>query len=123
MSVPSGAERREHPRHPTRLPLYVALAGELYHKTVGVEAKDISSGGLAFETKTGLPLEARATIMLGKLDGLPSTAHIEARIVHCEPHPDGETFTIGVKFVRLVDVTAAELVARVSPGPAPSASE
>ena len=61
--------------------------------------------------------------MLGKLDGLPATAHIEARIVHCEPHADGETFTIGVKFVRLVDVTAEELVARVSPGPAQSPSD
>jgi hypothetical protein len=94
--------------------MYVALQGELFHKTVGVEAKDISNGGLAFESKTALPQEARATVMLGKLPGLPATAHIEARIVHCEPQGDGETFTIGVKFVRLVDVTAEELVARVS---------
>jgi hypothetical protein len=114
VSEPSGEERREHTRHPTRLPLYVALSGELYQKTVAVEAKDVSNGGLAFETKTALPLEAQATLMLGKLDGLPSTAHIEARIVHCQPHADGESFTIGVKFVRLVDVTLEELVARVS---------
>ena len=109
-----GAERRQHPRKPARFPLYVALAGELYHKTVSVEARDLSNGGLAFETKTGLPDGARATVMLGKLDGMPATAHIEARIVHCRPEPDGESFTVGVKFEEFVDVTTEQLLAYVT---------
>jgi PilZ domain len=113
-------ERREHPRWPARFPLYVAMAGELFHKTVAVEARDLSSGGLAFETKTAIAKDSRATVMLGKLQGLPATAHIEARIVHCEPSKDGETFTVGVMFVRFVDVTAEDLMKRVSPPePAP----
>ena len=73
----TGAERRQHPRKPTRFPLYVALAGELYHKTVEVQARDLSNGGLAFDTRTTLPHGARATVMLGRLAGLPRTAHIE----------------------------------------------
>jgi hypothetical protein len=110
----SGSERRQHARRPARFPLYVALAGELYHKMVSVEAKDISNGGLAFETKTGLPEGSRSTVMLGKLDGMPATAHIEARIVHCRPLGDGETFTVGVKFEQFVDISTDQLLAYVT---------
>jgi hypothetical protein len=110
-----GRERREHPRWPARFPLYVAVSGELFHKTVPVEAKDLSNGGLAFETKTALPKDAPTTVMLGKLQGLSTTAHIEARIVHCEPREGGESFIVGVEFVRFVDVTAEELLNRVTP--------
>ena len=86
MSAPQD-ERRKHPRSPTRFPLYVAIQGELYHKMVTVEATDISAGGLAFETKTPLPKDAKTTVMLGKLEGLPGTAHIEAEVMHCGPFP------------------------------------
>lgn len=110
----TGAERRQHPRKPARFPLYVALAGELYHKTVSVEVLDLSNGGLAFETKTALPNGARSTVMLGRLGGMPSTAHIEARIVHCQPLPDGESFMVGVKFEEFVDITAEQLLAYVT---------
>jgi hypothetical protein len=119
MSETNEANRRQHPRWPVRLPLYVALAGELYHKTVGVESRDLSAGGLAFATRTALPNAARTTIMLGKLEGLPSTAHIEARVVYCRPHPDGDGFTVGVQFTHFVDVTAEELLARAKASGAP----
>jgi len=108
------ADRRAHPRRAARFPLYVALAGELYHKMVSVDARDVSNGGLAFETKTGLPPGARATIMLGKLEGMASTAHIEAKVVHCRPLGDGETFTIGVEFVEFVEITSDQLLAYVT---------
>ena len=110
----TGAERRQHPRKPARFPLYVALAGELYHKTVAVEARDLSNGGLAFETRTALPDGARATVMLGRLEGLPRTAHVEARIVHCQPLPDGESFKVGVRFEEFVDITPERLLAYVT---------
>jgi hypothetical protein len=110
----AGAERRQHPRRPARFPLYVALAGELYHKMVLVEARDISNGGLAFETKTALPDGARSTVMLGRLDGMPATAHIQASIAHCRPQPDGESFMVGVKFEEFVDITTEQLLAYVS---------
>ena len=114
MSAPSADERRQHERRPARFPLYVALHGELYHKMVTVEATDISGGGLAFETKTSLPKDAKTTVMLGKLEGLPTTAHIEARVVHSDPLPGGESFSVGVRFVRFVDITPEELLARVA---------
>jgi hypothetical protein len=110
----SGAERRQHPRQPARFPFYVALAGELYHKTVSVEARDLSNGGLAFETRTALPQGARGTVMLGRLEGLPRTAHIEARIVYCQPQPDGESFKVGAKFEEFVDVTVEKLLVYVT---------
>ena len=116
MSDPSHDERRQHPRRPGRFPLYVALQGELYHKMVTVEATDISKGGLAFETTTPLPQDAQTTVMLGKLEGLPGTAHIEARVVHSQPLPDSDSFSVGVRFERFVDITPEELLARVSPG-------
>ena len=114
MNDTSPDERRQHARRPGRFPLYVALQGELYHKMVTVEATDISKGGLAFETKTSLPKDAKTTVMLGKLEGLPGTAHIEARVVHSQPLPGSESFSIGVRFVRFVDITPEELLARVA---------
>ena len=110
MNDTSNDELRQHPRRPGRFPLYVALQGELYHKMVTVEARDISAGGLAFETRTSLPKDAKTTVMLGKLEGLPGTAHIEARVVHSEPLPGSDSFAVGVRFVRFVDITAEELM-------------
>ena len=118
MSGTAKDERRQHPRLPRRFPLYVALQGELYNKMVTVEARDISAGGLAFETQTPLPQDARATVMLGKLEGLPGTAHIEAQVVHSEPLPGSDSFAVGVRFVRFVDITPEELIARVKDPPA-----
>ena len=107
-------DRRRHPRLAARYPLYVALEGELYQKMVTVEALDISKGGLAFETKTPLPKDAKTTVMLGKLEGLPGSAHIEARVVHSKPIPGSDSFQVGVEFVRFVDITPEELLARVT---------
>lgn len=114
MSGASEDERRQHPRRPGRFPLFVALEGELYHKMVTVEARDISAGGLAFQTQTLLPNDAKTTVMLGSLEGLPASAHIEARVVHSNPLPGSEYFSVGVRFVRFVDITAEELIARVT---------
>lgn len=113
MSAPPD-ERRKHPRSPTRFPLYVAIQGELYHKMVTVEARDISAGGLAFEAKSPLPRDAKTTVMLGKLEGLPGTAHIEAQVMHCAPVPGSDSFSVGVRFERFVDITAEELLALVT---------
>jgi hypothetical protein len=113
----SPAERRQHPRRPARFPLYVALEGEIYQKMVAVAARDVSNGGLAFETRTSLPEGARSTVMLGKLDGMPSTAHIEARVVHCRPLAEGDGYTVGVNFDRFVDIIPEQLMAYVSREP------
>ena len=113
MSAPQD-ERRKHPRSPTRFPLYVAIRGELYHKMVTVEATDISAGGLAFETKTPLPKDAKTTVMLGKLEGLPGTAHIEAEVMHSRPVPGSDSYSVGVRFEKFVDITAEELLALVT---------
>jgi PilZ domain-containing protein len=113
MSLPQD-DRRLHPRLPIRFPLYVALQGELYQKMVTVEAVDVSKGGLAFETKTPLPKDAKTTVMVGKLDGLPGSAHIEARVVHSKAVPGTDSFQVGVQFVRFVDITPEELIARVT---------
>ena len=119
MNARSDEERRQHPRRPGhRFPLFVALQAELYHKMVTVAATDISAGGLAFETKTFLPPDAKTTVMLGRLEGLPATAHIEARVVHSQPLPDDESFAVGVRFVRFVDITPEELLTRVTVPPA-----
>ena len=120
MTGASKDERRQHPRRARRFPLYIALHGELYSKMVTVEARDISAGGLAFETGTPIPNGASANVMLGKLDGLPGSAHIEARVVHSQPVPGSESFAVGVRFVRFVDITPEELIARVTTPEAPA---
>jgi c-di-GMP-binding flagellar brake protein YcgR len=113
LSASPGADRRKHRRLGVRLPLYVSLQGEIYQKLVSVEARNVSEGGLLFETSTPLPVAADSRMMVSRLGGLPDSAHIEAQIVHCRQDPATGVYTIGLRFLGFVDVTAAELIARI----------
>ena len=106
-------ERRKHARIAVRLPLYVALADEVYQKMVSVETRNLSEGGLLFETRTPLPLESESRMMVSRLGGLPDSAHIEARVAHCRHDPASGLYTVGLRFTRFVDVTPAEVIARI----------
>jgi hypothetical protein len=113
MSEIDWAERRRHPRYAVRFPLYASLHGEVYQKMVAIEARDVSEGGLAFETRTRLPLGVETRVMVSRLGGLSESAHIEARVVYCMHDEANSLYRVGVTFHRFVDVTAEQLVERL----------
>jgi hypothetical protein len=109
-----GGERRQHERFPFRVPLYIELPGGIFQKNVAIESRDISVGGLSFETARKVPEGAQARIMVARLGGgLPDMAQIEARVVNCRASADGQSATVGVVFTKLVGVTADELILRL----------
>jgi len=107
-------ERRQHERVAVRVPLYVELSTGIFQKNVAITAQNVSMSGLSFETHRALPVGADARVMVARLGDLPDVAQIEGRIVHCEKSPDGTSYTVGVRFTRLVGVTGEELVARLA---------
>ena len=107
-------ERRQHERFKIRVPLYIELPGGIFQKNVAIESRDISLGGLAFETTRKVPEGAQARIMVARLGGLPDMAQIEARVIRCQRSPDGQSTTVGVVFTKLVGVTAEQLVERLT---------
>jgi c-di-GMP-binding flagellar brake protein YcgR len=109
----SPEDRRQHGRVAVRVPLYVELPGGIFQKHVAIEARDISLGGLSFNTRRRVPEGSEARLMVARLGDLPDLAQIEARVVHTRLAPDGESFTVGVSFTRLVGVTAEELIRRL----------
>jgi hypothetical protein len=111
MSSPE--DRRQHVRVPVRVPLYVELPGGIFQKHVAIEARDISMGGLSFNTSRRIPEGSEARLMVARLGDLPDMAQIEARILHVRLASDGQSYTVGVAFTRLVGVTAEELITRL----------
>lgn len=106
-------ERRRHERISVRLPLYVALADEIMQKWVEIEAQNVSMGGLFFETRKEIPLQAESRIMVSRLGGLPESAQIEAKVVHCRKDSASGSYLVGVMFTGWVGVTPEQLRQRI----------
>jgi c-di-GMP-binding flagellar brake protein YcgR len=112
-SEPSGVDRREHERTTVKVPLYVALDGEVYQKMVEIEAQNISVGGLYFETRREIPVQSQSRVMVSRLGDLPDSAHIEATVVHCHRDPATGAFYVGLRFTSFIGVTPDELRAKI----------
>jgi PilZ domain len=109
-------EHRRFPRHPLHLPLYITVgAGGVLRKTIALESRDVSAGGVSFETSQKVPLAAEARIVLSRLGDLPEGALIRGRVARLTP-PDPATgcVVVGVEFCEFVDVTHDELIERIS---------
>ena len=104
---------RKYPRHAVHVPLYVSLEGSLYHKPVALESKDVSGGGLAFVTRSRLPIDAASRVIVSRLGDLPSSAQILARVAYRREDPETGGYTVGLEFTEFVDVTRDELLARI----------
>jgi PilZ domain-containing protein len=121
-------EQRRFPRHPLRLPLYITVDGGVLRKTVALESRDVSAGGLSFEAGHEVPLEAEARLVLSRLGDLPEGALIRGRVTRIVPDPATGRNLVGVEFFEFVLVTREELVARIerwkdtpTPTPVPAA--
>ncbi len=97
-----------------RVPLFITVGGgRLYEKAVSIESRDISGGGLCFETRSKIPLSAQSKIIMGRLGNLPGSALIEGRIVYRRKQKDSERYTVGVEFIGFVNTTREEVLQHI----------
>ncbi len=105
---------RRFERVSVKVPLFITVGGgRLYEKAVSIESRDISGGGLCFETRKKLPLSAQSKIIMGRLGDLPGSALIEGRIVYRRKQQDTERYTVGVEFVEFVNTTRDEILQHI----------
>jgi c-di-GMP-binding flagellar brake protein YcgR len=105
---------RRFARVPLKVPLFITVGGgRIYEKAVGIECRDISGGGLSFETGQEIPLDATSKIVIGCLGTLPSSAIIEGRVVYRLKQAGEERYTVGVEFLDFVNTSREELVERI----------
>jgi c-di-GMP-binding flagellar brake protein YcgR len=102
--------RRRFLRHPVKVPLYISVKGGVFQRFIDLESKNLSEGGLAFETGKRIPLEANSRVEVSVVEGLSPAARIEGRVVYRQKHPDSGRYTIGVAFERFVNVEREELL-------------
>ena len=105
---------RRFPRVSLKVPLFITVGGgRLYEKAVEIESRDISGGGLSFETHREIPLDARSKIVMGRLGNLPASAIIEGRVVYRVKQAGTDRFTVGVEFLDFVNTSREELLERI----------
>ena len=119
------SEQRRFPRHALCLPLYVTVGGGVLRKTVALESRDVSAGGVSFETSQKIPLEAETRLLLSKLGDLPEGALIRGRVARVVRDPATGRALVGVEFREFVSVTQEELLERIgrwkeNPTPTPT---
>jgi c-di-GMP-binding flagellar brake protein YcgR len=100
---------RKHKRVRVSVPIFISLAGDVYRKMIRLECRDLSAGGLSFETNQEIPLEADSRVVIAKVGKLPDAASIEARVVHRSRNPVTGRYWIGVEFTRFNNVTLDDL--------------
>ena len=105
----------------------------MFEKAVAITTRNVSGGGLSFETDERIPLTARSKIVMGGLGDLPAGALIEGRVVYRDVRPSdgeggsGERYSIGVRFTGFVNTSREEILERLAAwqeavAPRPSAS-
>jgi c-di-GMP-binding flagellar brake protein YcgR len=118
-------EQRRFPRHSLRVPLYVTAGGGVLRKAIALESRDVSGGGVSFETSHKIPLAAEARLVLSRLGDLPDDAFIRGRVVRLTPDEATGRVVVGVEFCEFVSVTREQLLDRIerwkeNPTPTPT---
>lgn len=85
----------------------------MLRKTVALESRDVSAGGVSFETGQKIPLAAEARLVLSRLGDLPEGALIRGRVARLTPDPVAGRIVVGVEFCEFVQVTREELLDRI----------
>jgi c-di-GMP-binding flagellar brake protein YcgR len=106
-------EKRQHRRWQIRVPLFISVDGEVYRKKVHLESRDISAGGLSFETGREVPLSAESRVVVAKLGDIEEPAFIEGRVARVALDEATGRYVVGVEFTRFVNMTREELQERL----------
>jgi c-di-GMP-binding flagellar brake protein YcgR len=102
-------ERRKDPRFTARVPIYLAIGGEVVRKTVHLESRDVSAGGLSFETGREIPLDAEAQVVLAHAGEEKGAVAIHGRVVWTRLLPETGRYVVGVRFTDLDGLTPDSL--------------
>lgn len=95
------------------MPLYISVGGETLMKNVHLESRDVSAGGLSFETSRRIPLDADSRVVIARLGDLGQPALIHGRVAYRQRDPDSGRYTVGLEFTRFVNTSREELVVRI----------
>jgi c-di-GMP-binding flagellar brake protein YcgR len=100
---------RVDPRHAVVVPLFVSYGDRVYQKQIELRSKDLSGGGLSFETRSKIPTEASTRVVVSRLGDLSSDARIEGRVVYRQKNQVTGKYVVGIAFTRFVNVSREEL--------------
>jgi c-di-GMP-binding flagellar brake protein YcgR len=103
-------EQRRHLRYTIRVPLYVTVEGGVLRKRVALESRDVSAGGVCFETGHEVPLDAETRLVIAPFGDLGDTVVILGRVVRVQPDSATKRPRVGVEFTGFVNVTQESLV-------------
>jgi c-di-GMP-binding flagellar brake protein YcgR len=106
-------KKRKYERFKLRVPLYISLEGQLFHKRIHLQSNDVSAGGMSFETSREIPLEAESRVVVSDLGDLSPPMFIRGRVVHLNQDPATGRYTVGIEFLEFVNTTREEVVARI----------
>jgi c-di-GMP-binding flagellar brake protein YcgR len=107
------ANKRQHRRFQVKVPLFISVDGEVYRKTVRLQSRDVSRGGLSFETGREVPLSAESRVIVARLGDLEDPALIEGRVAHVQLNEATGRYVVGIEFTRFLNVSPEELVERL----------
>jgi c-di-GMP-binding flagellar brake protein YcgR len=123
--VRKGADARRHERFAIQVPLYITgVEGGTLRKVIRLESKDISAGGVSFETSQKIPLESESRVVVSQVGHLTAQALILGRVARREKDPETGRYIVGLEFTEFVNVTREELMAHIETwkGQPPTAS-
>jgi c-di-GMP-binding flagellar brake protein YcgR len=106
-------DKRRYERFKLRVPLYISMEGQLFHKKIHLESRDVSAGGVSFETSRGIPVEAESRVVVSDLGDLATLTFIRGRVAHLKQDPATGRYTVGIEFLEFVNTTREELAARI----------
>lgn len=107
------AEGRRDVRFATHVPLYIVDGPALLHKTVRLVARDISAGGVCFETGRDLPLEASSHVVISRLGDIPGPIMIHGRVAWRQAHPFNGRYLVGIEFTGFENISRDRLIAEI----------
>jgi c-di-GMP-binding flagellar brake protein YcgR len=109
----AGETPRKHERFRIKVPVYIAEEDGTFLKMISLESRDVSAGGLSFETSRPIQLHARSKVVVSKLGDLSQSVLIHARVAHIERDPVTGRHTVGLEFVEFANITREEVMARI----------
>ena len=113
--IPPGRklEDRNYERLPLKVPVYIAFQGGMFRKTIPLESRDISGGGLCFETSRKIPLHAKSKVVISKLGDVGAPALIHGRVAYSQQDPTTGRYKVGLEFLEFLNFTRDELLTRI----------
>jgi c-di-GMP-binding flagellar brake protein YcgR len=104
---------RRFARFQIKVPVYIAIDGGTFRKTIHLESRDVSGGGLAFETSRKIPLNAKSKVVVSKLGEVGEPAMIHGRVAHRSKDPVTGRYTVGLEFIEFINVSREQLLAHI----------